>query len=265
MLELDRRQFIFKIKNVYFADHPYDVKGVDWLDFIHIRKKVDAPGFERQEWCNGILDLTKGSDHVWDNMASKYRADIRKGEKEDIVIEVNKDFAGFIKMNEEFRKAKHLAPNYTELLHEPLPDYCLLMTAKSGGKMSSGLLFVKDDKEMYGVLAASRRLEMDKEGASFIARTNRLLWWETVQWSIANGYGIIDMGNCPPPGSDPERAGIAEFKIRFGATPTTTYVYRKLYTRRIRFMKKTSGWVRSLRGEEDLNAHPCSVTYCPKE
>jgi len=89
----------FKIKKVYFADHPYDIPGVDWLDFLHVRNKVDARHFTREEWTNAIIDLKKGEDKIWSNMASKCRADIRKAEKDDIQTYVNQNLEEFIQLN----------------------------------------------------------------------------------------------------------------------------------------------------------------------
>ncbi len=235
----------FKIKKVYFADHPYDIPGVDWLDFLHVRNKVDARHFTREEWTNAIIDLKKGEDKIWSNMASKCRADIRKAEKDDIQTYVNQNLEEFIQLNREFRKAKGLPPIFEYMLHPPLPNYCALFTAKSQGEMIGSILFVRDDNEMQGILSASKRLAVDREETALIARATRRLWWEAAKWGVQEGLSIMDMGNFPPKGTDPEREGVSEFKRRFGAEAVQTYCYQKL-SKKMVVARRVSGWGRKI-------------------
>lgn len=247
MLELDRKIMGLTLRTVYFAEQPSDMKAVDWLVFSHIRRKVDAPGFSREEWINAIVELSKGKDHVWNNMAGKCRAEIRKSEKDDLTVKVNDRFEDFIILNQEFRKAKGLPPVFEEHLHPPLPRFCSLFTAELNGDLLGGLLFIRDEKEMYGMLGASRRLQVAKEDTALISRANRRLWWEAAQWGIENGIHIMDMGNFPSSNNESDMEGVGEFKRRFGAEAVNSYVYRKTYTIRARIASSIGATVRRLR------------------
>jgi lipid II:glycine glycyltransferase (peptidoglycan interpeptide bridge formation enzyme) len=238
MLELNRTNVGFKMRTVYFVDRPYDVEGVDWVNFPHLRNKLDVPGFVRHEEVNGIVDLKLGSEILWNNMASKCRSDIRKAEKDDITTHVNENFEEFIQLNSEFREEKKLPPVFQYYLKPPLPDFCALFTAKYQGEVIGGILFVKDDREMYGMLGASKRLQVEKESTALIARANRRLWWEAVNWGVAQGLEVMNMGNLPAKGTDAEREGVGEFKRRFGAEAVTCYGYRKIYTRKAQIVDK---------------------------
>jgi len=249
MLELDRTRMRLKSKTIYFADHPYDVDNVDFVFFSHIRKKFDAQGFEREEWVNAIIDLKIGLEHLWNNMSSKCRSDIKRSERDGITIHVNENFEEFIRLNSEFRKVKNLPPAFRPYLKPPLPDFCALFTAKHHDEVIVGILFIKDDKEMYAMLGASRRLQVEKKDTALISRANRRLWWEAMRWGVEQGILTIDLGSFPAKGTDPEQEGVSEFKRRLGAEAATSYVYRKTYTRKakiifsaLRIITRNSPW-----------------------
>ncbi len=245
MLELDRRIMGMRIKKIYFADHPYDIPGIDWLDFLHVHKKVDGPLFVREEWTNAIIDLTGSEERIWSNMASKCRSDIRKSEKDQVEIAVNENFEEFIKLNSDFRKARGLAPIFGYLLRPPLPEYCTLFTARYQGELIASTLFLRDDREMQGILSASKRLAVDREETALIARATRRLWWEAAKYGREQGLSIMDMGNFPPKGTDADREGVSEIKRRFGAIPVKTYCYQRL-SRKMSLARKMSGFRRKV-------------------
>jgi lipid II:glycine glycyltransferase (peptidoglycan interpeptide bridge formation enzyme) len=91
---------------------------------------------------------------------------------------------------------------------------------------------------MYGMLGASKRLQVAKEDATLIARANRRLWWEAVNWGSEQGLLMMNMGNLPAKGTDSEREGVGEFKRRFGAEAVNCYGYRKIYTRKAKLVDK---------------------------
>jgi lipid II:glycine glycyltransferase (peptidoglycan interpeptide bridge formation enzyme) len=246
MLELDRKYMGFKSKMIFFADHPYDVDKVDYVYFSHIRKMFDAPGFEREEWRNAIIDLKKGPELLWNNMSNKCRSDIKRSERDGITIHVNENFEEFIKLNSEFRKAKNLPPIFRPYLKPPLPNFCALFTAKHQDEVIVGILFVKDNKEMYGMLGASKRLQVSKNDTALISRANRRLWWEAMRWGSEQGLLTIDMGSFPAKGTDPEQEGVSEFKRRLGAEAVTSYVYSKTYTRKAKIIIKTMATIRRI-------------------
>jgi lipid II:glycine glycyltransferase (peptidoglycan interpeptide bridge formation enzyme) len=249
MLELDRTRLGFKMKTIYFAERPYDVEGADWVNFFHIRKKFDAPGFVRREYCDGIIDLSKGPEQIWNGMANKCRSDIRRSEKDDITISINENFEDFIRLNSEFRKDKGIPPVealFRYYLKPPRPDFWTLFTAEHQGEIIAGILFINDDRQMQGILGPSKRFDVRKEDTALIARTDRRLWWEAMKWGSEHGLQLMDMGNFPPRGTDPEMEGVAEFKRRFGAQPMYCYGYLKLYSRKAKAVDKLRSAVRSV-------------------
>ncbi len=46
MLAIDRKLFIFNIKEVHFSDHPFDIKSCDCVIFDFCKKKVNAETLE---------------------------------------------------------------------------------------------------------------------------------------------------------------------------------------------------------------------------
>ena len=59
MLVIDRKIFIFNIKEVYFSDSPFDIDNCDGIIFEYCKNKVDVEGFTRLTKLTSIIDLTQ--------------------------------------------------------------------------------------------------------------------------------------------------------------------------------------------------------------
>ncbi len=191
-------------------------------------------------------------------MAGKCRSDIRKAENIQIDLKRNSNCEAFVELMDRFRASKELdpLPEPQELIariRSPLPDYFALFTAEHVGELLGGVLFIKDEKQMIGIIAASNRLEVDKERRNLIACVNRLLWWEAIRYGVREGLDVLDMGGyfkgtlqCK---KDPTLEGVSEFKRRFGGEIVPRYEYKKDYTYRMkmaRYLAKTYRAIRSL-------------------
>ena len=58
MLVIDKKFFMFNVKEVYFSDHPLDIEGCDVLEFRYCKNKVNVEGFVRKKELTIIIDLT---------------------------------------------------------------------------------------------------------------------------------------------------------------------------------------------------------------
>ena len=201
-------------------------------------KKDDLDGFKREDRSTIVIDLTKGIDHIWNDINSKCRADIRKAEKEPIETNIDDNYENFIELNRRFRNIKGLDSNEFSL--DYMKKYCTLLSAKFDGKTVAGILFISDGTRMRGLIAANARLDSPMAKQANIAKINRLLWWEAIRYGREKGISLFDMGGYytgPEPNIQLE--GVNEFKRRFGGTVIGDYYYTKNYTYKVRLAKET--------------------------
>ncbi len=247
MRGVESRVYGFKTQTIWFADEPYDVEDVDSICFLACKKKVDLDGFERKDLATIVIDLNQGLDAVWNGFSSKCRSAIRKAEKEGVEIRIDQDHEGFIRLNESFRDDKGLTPDSRS--PEFMKKNGVLITAHLGGELISGVFFITDSKNILGLLAASKRLEVDDAMRPMIANANRLVFWEGMKYGKEKGMEMYDLGGyyvgTEP---DPEKERINEFKRRFGGKIVEDFNYQKDYSLKIRMARKARGSLQWVRG-----------------
>lgn len=239
MIEVEKRVAGLRIKNVWLSEAPFDQEGLDSISFISCRGKVDLPGFDREDRSTIVVDLRKGIDQVWTGINSKCRSDIKKAEKDNFRISIDDRYEDFIGLNRSFRDLKGLDEHEFSL--DFMKRYCTLFTAERDGQLLGGILFLKDDSCLLGLISATRRLDADRDLRADIARMNRLLWWEAIKHGSEGGLATLDMGGYyTGTEPDPQKEGVNEFKRRFGGTVIGDYIYRKDYTLKMKLVRKTS-------------------------
>lgn len=233
MIELLRTPPGLRIKQIWFADRPFDVEDCDEVHFIHCKDDVKLDGFKQTPQGTIIIDLSKGEDHVWSSMNRTNRHAINKAQKEGIKIRRNQDYAEYIELNNKFRELKKLMPVSFPL--DFIKNKCLLLTAELNGEIISGNLLPMDGTHMLWLLGASKRLDADKQLATQISMANRLLVWEAIQYGLENGVTSLDMGGYVE-GADPSSSegGVNDFKSRFGGEIVHYFNYQKEYSLKVK-------------------------------
>jgi hypothetical protein len=142
MISIDRNTYGIRSRTIWLSERPYDVDDVDCITFNACSNKVDLDGFQRDDRSTIVIDLSKGIETIWNNMNSKCRSEIKKAEKGDVEVVVNKDHEAFAELNQKFRSLKGLDRN--EFTPEFMKSYCTLFLALSGGEPIGGILFISD-------------------------------------------------------------------------------------------------------------------------
>jgi len=246
MLEIERRPLhLFKVKEIWFSEFPFDVEDCDSVSFKALRNKVDAKGFVREEHATLVINLTKSLDEIWKAMdKSSCRYAINRAMKDGVKVKRNQNFDDFLNVYYSFRKRKGLS-SFASMFYDPELEvmkrkYGTLFVAEYDGEILGGCFFIHDKASIRWLVGASRRLEVDKQKATLIGNANRLIIWEAVKWAKEKGIEEFDLGgysikaeNNP---SDP-RYGINKFKKSFGGELVKKYFYYKDYSRRLRSLR----------------------------
>ncbi|MCD6239311.1 MAG: GNAT family N-acetyltransferase [Thermotogae bacterium] len=237
MLEIERKIYIFKTKQIWFADYPFNVNGYDSVSFHACKNKVDIKGFIREEFTTLIIDLTQDLDVIWKNMSkSSCRYAINRAQRDGVKIKLNQNYEEFYEIVHSFRKAKGL-PAHPEKI-DFMKKYGILFVAEFDGEIIGGNLYIADKNNIRWLTGASKRLGVNREKATLIGNANRLILWETIKYAKEKGIREFDMGGYYTGGdtNDP-RYTINIFKKSFGGVLTTNYIYRK-ETKLYKFAKK---------------------------
>lgn len=237
MLEIEKKVYIFKYKEIWFADCPYDVKGYDSVMFRECKNKVDIAGFTRWENTTLVIDLTQDLDVIWHNMKPKScRYEINRAQREGVIVRINQNFNEFYRLNQSF-----IAKKQAGLLLKPefMRKYGTLFTAEFGGEIIGGQFYLEDDDNIRWLVGASERLEADRAKAIVIGCGNRLMIWEAIKYAKEKGIKEFDFGGYYTGGNTNDaRHSINLFKRSFGGTLTTHYRYEKCYSKVYRLAQR---------------------------
>ena len=232
MLEINKKKFIFKIKEIWFADFPFKVKNCDYVIFRDCKNKADAKGFKRGEFTTLTLDLSRDLESIWQSMdKSSCRYVIKKAEKENIIAKTSEKREEFYRLNKDFRKTKGLGMGMACSL-DFIKKNGTLFSAEHSGEMISGSLFLEDKENIRWLLGASKRFEKGS-AASLAGGANRLMLWEAIKYAKEKGLKEFDFGGISAKKEGPKN----NFKQSFGGELTTHYIYEKDYSFIFKFLK----------------------------
>jgi FemAB-related protein (PEP-CTERM system-associated) len=157
------------------------------------------------------LSLPTDTQSLWDSFQPKVRAQIRRGEKEEPVIEF-----GTVELLDDFyevfsRNMRDLGtPVYSKSFFKNLLIYLegpsQLVIARVGGKVV-GCAYIVGFGERMEIPWASTLREYNH------TCINMVMYWRILEHSIAANYRLFDFGRCS------QDAGTARFKKQWGATP----------------------------------------------
>ena len=230
MLEIERKNYIFKTKEIWFSDYPFDVDGCHSAIFHACKNKVDLKIFECKESPTFLIDLTQDLETIWKSMGKKScRYGIKRAERDKVRVKINQDFVDFLKINDSFREAKGLSQSNINI--EFIKKYGTLFVAEFEGEILGGQFYLADENSIRWLIGASKRLEVDRERAILIGNANRLITWEAIKYAKGRGLKEFDMGGYYSGGKGAEIVDTPNlFKQEFGGKVTTRYIYKKDYS-----------------------------------
>ena len=238
VLEINKKIAIFNLKQIWFADSPFDVDGASRVIFKDCKKEFDCAGFTRHKMTTLIIDLTQDLDKIWKDMdKSSCRYMIKRGEKEGVVVRISKDpkdFKEFNKINNNLRKLKGLSGG------EGMEEYRkvgILFMAGYKGEILGGQLYIFDKNNFRLISAASKRLQVDNKKSVIVGSANRMILWEAIKYAKTIGTQEFDLGGYyMGTKKDEQKEKLNSFKESFGGRIAVRYDYLKDYSKIYKFL-----------------------------
>lgn len=231
MLEIENSRVIFKSKEIWFSEIPFDITGYDAITFHDCTKNVAVRGFAKRESATLVIDLSQDLNTLWEKMhKTACRRSIERAKKEGVTIRVNQDYDTFFMINSEFRKLKGLPEYNFDIKY--MKKNGILFLSEFQGKIIGGQFYLSDGKTIRILFGSSRRLEEDGISGRLSGNSNRLIIWEAIKYAKEKGMSTFDMGGYyigEKP--DPQKESINTFKKSFGGELATRYTYQKDYSR----------------------------------
>lgn len=227
MLKIERKIYLFIIKDIWWATEPYNVEGYDSVTFYSCKNRINMEGFSCVKFTTLIIDLDQDLDIIWKNMdKSSCRYAINRAKKDGIKIRLNQNYEEFYEINKSFKKNKNLPTGFENI--DFMKKYGTLFISEIDGEILGGQLFLEDESHIRWLIGASKRLEVDKKRATLIGNANRLMIWQAINYAKEKKIKEFDMGGYyTGKTKDEQKNRINIFKKSFGGNLVTQYIYRK--------------------------------------
>ena len=237
MLEIEVADRFFVIKEIWFSEKPFDPVNVDSVTFFACKKDVGKGDFIKETFSTLIIDTGQPLEKLWMDLRPSYRQNIKRAEQEGIEVRVNDSLADFCAINDSFRSNKKLWQQPCTV--EYLRRNGVLFTMRREKQLLGGVFFLEDERNMYGKVMATKRLEVDEDAKAAIGPGNRLMMWEAMRYAKAKGVVCFDLGGIyTGTKPDPQQEAIKQFKSGFGGRQTDIFTYRKDYSLRMKLMRR---------------------------
>lgn len=225
-------------KSWYWFTDPFDINQVAMVNFFSYNK-VESAGFFRKEGMTTVIDLNQNLEIIFSKMRNNFIIkQIRKGERNGIVVKQDNNFEEFEKIYKVFRQSKNLKKdNYNIFVKNGI-----LFSAYHEDKMIAGGIFIYDGVNIRAWVLASLRKVSDPKYREIIGQANRMVISEAIKYAKHNGYSLFDLGGINLESSDIGEKTLAEFKESFGGVRIKCYYYHKVYAKLLKFWMKLRGF-----------------------
>ena len=229
MLEIERRLYGLKLKEVYFA--PDAAESQTGADVFLLRQSATPPP-KSVAFHTLHLDLTQSEDALEAGLSKSNRYKIRRAANRDGVTcthvdaPTDDDIAAFVSFYEAFAAAKGVEQATAERLSAFRDRGGLALSAATGedGQVLCRHSYLMDGHRAWLLHSASHRLTMADSGErNLIGRANRLLHWRDILHFRDIGLRVFDFGGFGGESASAEVQRIDEFKLSFGGRHVTEY------------------------------------------
>lgn len=234
---------------MWFNEHDdwsrYASLPVDLLEFMNSSSALDA---RLSPFKNGVIELTRGLDVVYDALDKGFKYEVRRAEKENIVCQELKDLRSptlqdIFRMYRAFSLEKKIPVTPLQFFELYANANTLkVSTATLGNDVVQYHIYFSSAEEriLLASFPDSRSAGLKK---SVIGYANRSLHWFDIQKSHEAGvkkYNLGGIGNFP----NAEMNGIAKFKKEM--SPETEICYHGIIPRSVlgKILLNVKTWVK---------------------
>jgi Acetyltransferase (GNAT) domain len=174
------------------------------------------------KYCGHILDISLSEEELYRQLRDSTRRNIKKALMEGVEVVFGNSpdaLKEFYRLNCMTRRDHGLPPQpylFFKKIHEHVlaNDLGLLALALYKGEYIAGAIYFHFNKQGFYKYGASDR-------AYWHMRANNLIMWEAIRRYRSKGYASFSFGR-----TEPENAGLLQFKAGWGARECPIYYYK---------------------------------------
>jgi serine/alanine adding enzyme len=173
---------------------------------------LTSSGYEHRDYINYVVDTSKDTETLWNNVNKRMRQKIRGTARKGVVVRDDTTIEGVERLYQLLRasygraKVPLLGQDLFENLLEYLPSqWVRLQTAFQDEIPIASIISLVYGDRVFSWYGGTRRLS----GLSPFA----CIVWDDIAWASENGYAHYDFGGA---GWPHEKYGPRDFKARFG-------------------------------------------------
>jgi len=228
----------FLRKYWFWFAKPFDVKGAAMANFFSY-EKYDVDGFKRSDGLTTVVDLRQDIETIWSKMRKKFiQKQIKRGEKNGVVVNQDPNFGQLKKIYTDFRKASGLPKDNISACKKN----CVLIAAYHKRKMIAGGIFVSNGVYIRALVLASLHKSETSRDREVIGQANRMLIWKAIKYAKETKHQWFDLGGISPDSDKKHMRTLAEFKEAFGGERKQCYYYFKVYSPIIKWWMRFRGF-----------------------
>ena len=228
---------LFLVKHWFWFTNPKDIPGSAMVNFFTYQD-IKLSGFHKKEGLTTIIDLNKPLPEIYNNFRVNFiQKQIRRGERNEIIVKHDLDFKNFKSLYFKFRKSHKLPKERLK----PIKEVGEFFSAYYRGKVIAGGLFITNGIVMRAWALASQVGDQTLS-REIIGQANRLVLWQAIKYAKAIGCIEFDLGGISPESPNRHLRTLSEFKEAFGGSRRKNFYYYKIYSPLIRFWMRFRGF-----------------------
>ncbi len=225
MFEATSKRYLFKMKEIWYAEKPYDIRGYDIVQFYFVRQEPQDNSFIPKKSYFAVIALNKTMEAIYRSFDRTTQKEIRRARRENFKVETNEDYEGFAKLWNEFMSAKKIKKyELSESMLHMHPDHRLVNVKDAEGRILAADYACIAEKQMY-MLYIINAIGTIPGIEDKVSMATRLAHYTMIEEALKDRLQKINLRSL---GDGREEAG-KKFESSFGTEREETTAYVKVY------------------------------------
>jgi hypothetical protein len=242
MIDITTRKKAFKLRQIYFAKEPYEVRNCDVSMFYY----ASLPPIVHQYGIHEIrdyleetgkcqcIDVRQPLEKVMAGFNYNTRSEIREAEKEGFDVRINKDYDQFIELFEKHAKSKGMKLQHLPKMQIEQQKHLLVSVWNKNHDLPIACDYAGIQNENLYMIFICNANCLGVVDSRLVSRASRLAHWETMKWAKAEGYEEVSVGALSDEGNNSNDA----FKKGFGGYEKEITTFIKVYNPLLKLLWK---------------------------
>jgi lipid II:glycine glycyltransferase (peptidoglycan interpeptide bridge formation enzyme) len=235
MVRVESNRGPFRVSDIYYPE-ACEIRGLGRRlglnQIIYIRQapqffETEGPVAHHQVFRTSVLDLTRGTDELFQDLTRTSRTQVRRIERLRDQIEIRRNEgvdSDFLTVYNALVGVKRHSERLSLRRLEELKPFADLFVSYFQGRPLCAHAYIKDEKlKRVGLKLTGSTRFSGGDAPVFVGSVNRWLHWYEIQLYKSEGIQTYDLGGTGT--STPQKEAIARFKLSLGGKQVVEHNY----------------------------------------